>query len=71
VDLQEYNYEIQDIPEKDNAPPDALSRQLGADKGQEDNHGVVVLPPEKFKMATIGHIMTEGKVHVPSLNEVK
>jgi hypothetical protein len=71
VDLQEYDYEIQYIPGKDNAPPDALLRQPGVDKGQEDNQGVVVLPVEKFKMATIGHTTLEGKVHVPLLNEVK
>jgi hypothetical protein len=69
--LQEYNYEIQYVPGKDNALPNTLSRQPGVDKGQEDNQGVVVLPLEKFKMATIGHITPEGKVHVPPLNVVK
>jgi hypothetical protein len=71
VDLQEYDYKIQYIPGKENGPLDVLSRQLGVDKGQEDNQGVVVLPPEIFKMTTIGHITPEGKVHIPPLNEVK
>jgi hypothetical protein len=71
VDLQEYNYEIQYIPGKDNAPLDTLSRQPGVDRGQEDNQGVVVLLPEKFKMATIKHITPEGKVCIPPLNKVK
>jgi hypothetical protein len=71
VDLQEYDYEIQYVPGKENAPPDALLRQPGADKGQEDNQGVIVLPPEKFKVAATGHITPEGKVCIPPLNEVK
>jgi hypothetical protein len=73
VDLQEYNYEIQYMPEKENTPPDVLSWQLGADKGHEDNQGVVVIPPEKFKMtiATASHITLDGKVCVLPLNEVK
>jgi hypothetical protein len=71
VDLQEYNYKIQYIPGKENGPPDVLSRQPGADKGQEDNQGVIILPPEIFKTATIRHITPEGRVHIPPLNEVK
>jgi hypothetical protein len=71
VDLQEYDYEIQYILGKENGPLDALSRQPGVDKGQEDNQGVIVLPLENFKTSAIGHITSEGKVHVPPLNEVK
>jgi hypothetical protein len=71
VDLQEYNYEIQYIPGKDNALLDALSKQPGVDKGQDDNQGIVVLPLEIFKTATIKHTMPEGKVHIPLLNKVK
>jgi hypothetical protein len=71
VDLQEYNYEIQYILGKENAPPDTLSRQPGADKGQEDNQGVIVLPPEKFKTLTIGYMTPEGKIHILLLDEVK
>jgi hypothetical protein len=43
------------------------------DKGQEDNQGIVVIPAEKFKMtiSATKHLMPEGKVHVPPLNEVK
>jgi hypothetical protein len=32
---------------------------------------VVVIPAEKFKISTTSHIMAEGKIHVPPLNEVK
>jgi hypothetical protein len=53
--------------------PDALSQQLGVDKGQGDNQGVVVILAEKFKttISATKHITPEGKVHVPPLNEVK
>jgi hypothetical protein len=73
VDLQEYNYEIQYIPGKENVPPNALSCQPGADKGQDNNQGVVVIPVEKFKttISATSHITPEGKVHIPPLNEVK
>jgi hypothetical protein len=73
VNLQEYDYKIQYIPGKENAPPDALSWQLGANKGQDDNQGVVVVPAEKFKIATLAtsHITPKGKVRVPPLDEVK
>ena len=52
VDLQEYDFNILYIPGKTNIPPDALSRLPGADKGENDNKEVVVLPPEKFVIAT-------------------
>jgi hypothetical protein len=73
VDLQEYDYEIQYVPGKENAPLDMLSQQPGADKGQEDNQGVVVIPAEKFKTAisATSHITPEGKVCIPPLDEVK
>jgi hypothetical protein len=48
-----------------------LSRQPGVDKGQDDNQGIIMLPPEKVKAVTIRHITPEGKVHVPLLNKVK
>jgi hypothetical protein len=71
MDLQEYDYKIQYIPGKENTLLDALSQQPGADKGQEDNQGVVVIPVEKFKILAVKHIMPEGKVHIPPLNKVK
>jgi hypothetical protein len=71
IDLQEYNYENQYVPGKENVPPDALSWQPGADKGQEDNQGVIMIPPKKFWIAMVSHITLEGKVHVPPINEVK
>jgi hypothetical protein len=73
MDLQEYDYEIQYILGKENTPPDVLSWQPGADKGQEDNQGVVVILAEKFKitMSITSHITPKGKVHVPPLDEVK
>ena len=51
ADLQEYDYEIQDIPGKTNIPADALSRPPGADQGKEDNQDITIIPPEKFTIA--------------------
>ena len=53
ADLQEYNFNILYIPGKTNIPPDALSRLPGADKGENNNKEVMVLPPEKFVIATV------------------
>jgi hypothetical protein len=50
LDLQEYDYEILYIPGKENGPSDVLSQPPGADQGKEDNQGIMVLPPEKFKI---------------------
>jgi hypothetical protein len=71
VDLQEYDYEIQYVPGKENGPPDALSQQPGVDRGQGNNQGVVVIPPEKFKIAKVSHITKEGKICIPPIEEVK
>jgi hypothetical protein len=70
IGLQEYNYEIQYIPRKQNAPPDTLSRLPEANQGKEDNQAVMVLPPEKFKAVTITP-EDKDKVHILPLNEVK
>ena len=53
ADLQEYNYEIQHIPGKDNIPPDAPSRPPGVNQGKNDNQQQIVIASEKFKIATI------------------
>ena len=53
ADLQEYDYEIRHIPSKENVPPDALSRPPGVDQGKNDNLQQIVIPPEKYKAATI------------------
>ena len=45
ADLQEYDYEIKYIPGKENTPADALSRPPGVDMGEQDNKGVVMIPP--------------------------
>jgi hypothetical protein len=71
INLQEYDYEIQYTLGKENTPPDALSWQPGADKGQDNNQGVVVIASEKFCIAQVSHITPDGKVHVPPINEVK
>jgi hypothetical protein len=68
LDLQEYDYEILYILGKENGPPDALSQPPGADQGKEDNQGITVLPPQKFKIHTM---MSEGKIQVPLLEEVQ
>jgi hypothetical protein len=71
IDLQEYDYEIQYVPGKENGPPDTLLQQPGMDKGQEDNQSIVVIPAEKFKISATSHITPDGKVCIPLLNEVK
>jgi hypothetical protein len=38
------------------------------DQGKKDNQGIIVLPPEKFKIQTMAG---EGKIKVPLLEEVK
>jgi Integrase zinc binding domain/RNase H-like domain found in reverse transcriptase len=68
ADLQEYDYEILYIPGKTNVPPDVLSQLPEADQGKEDNKDVVIIPEDKFKVATAG---VEGKIKVPNLNEIK
>jgi hypothetical protein len=68
LDLQEYNYEILYIPGKENGPPDALSRPPRVDQGKSDNQGIMVLPPEKFKVQAMS---TNTWIQVPLLEEVK
>jgi hypothetical protein len=70
LDLQEYNYEIMYIPGKENGPPDALSRPLGADQGKQDNQDMMVLPLEKFKI-NVTEDQAKGKIRVLPLEEVK
>ena len=53
-----------------NTPPDALSHPLGADKGEADNKDVVVLPENKFTVAS-ATMKPEGKIIVPPILEVK
>ena len=53
MDLQEYDYEIQHIPGKENIPPDALSHPPGVNQGKNDNQQQIVIPPEKYNAATI------------------
>ena len=52
TDLQEYDYEIQHIPGKQNIPADTLSRPVNVDQGEEDNKNVTVIKPQQFKIAT-------------------
>ena len=68
ADLQEYDFDILYIPGKTNIPLDALSRLPGMDKGENDNKEVVVLPPEKFTIATAP---TQLLIEVPPLDLVK
>jgi len=68
MDLQEYDFDSLYILGKTNIPPDVLSRLPGADKGKNDNKEVVVLPPEKFVIATAP---TQPKIEVLPLDLVK
>jgi hypothetical protein len=68
VDLQEYNFNILYIPRKTNTPPDTLSHPPGADQGKDNNLDIIMLPLEKFKIATMEQ---SDKIHVPPFNMVK
>ena len=68
ADLQEYDFDILYIPGKTNIPPDALSRLPGVDQGKEDNQQVMVLPEQKFKVATTTIV---PKISVPPIDIVK
>jgi hypothetical protein len=64
ADLQEYDYQIQHIPGKMNIPADALSRPPEANQGQDDNQGVMIIPPHRIrttKTATKDTLSQENK----------
>jgi hypothetical protein len=46
--LQDYNLRIKHVPGKLHAAPDMLSRRPDADKGEEDNQDLTLLPPHLF-----------------------
>jgi hypothetical protein len=46
--LQDYNLRIKHVPGKLHAAPDMLSRRPDADKGEEDNQNLTLLPPHLF-----------------------
>lgn len=66
ADLQEYDFLIEYIPGKTNIPSDFLSRSPTADKGKDDNQGIIVIPPERCKV-----LSTKKKIKVPPILEVK
>ena len=51
ADLEEYDFEMVYIPGSTNRPADALSRPPDADKGENDNQDVVMIPPHRIRMA--------------------
>jgi hypothetical protein len=53
ADLEEYDFEMVHIPGSTNGPADALSRPPDADKGENDNQDVVMIPPHRIRMAII------------------
>ena len=63
--LQDYNLEIQHIPGKLHAAPDMLSRRSDANKGEEDNQDLVLLPPKTF-VRVADEVLEEatGKIYV-------
>ena len=70
ADLQEYDYKILYVPRKMNTPPDALSHPPGTNKGETDNRDIIVLPENKFTIAsTITN--SEGKIVIPPILKVK
>ena len=51
--LQDYHLRIKHVPGKQHAAPDMLSRRPDADKGEQDNLDLTLLPPELFiRLAT-------------------
>jgi len=54
VDLQEYDYLVKYIPGKENTPADALSRPDGANTGEQDNKGVIMILPSRCRTAHNG-----------------
>jgi hypothetical protein len=51
--LQDYNLQIKHVPGKLHAAPDMLSQPPNADKGEEDNQDVTLLPSELFIRLTM------------------
>jgi len=51
--LQDYNLMIKHIPGKLHAAPDMLSRPPNADKGEEDNQNLTLLPKKMFAQLTM------------------
>ena len=51
--LQDYHLRIKHVPGKLHAAPDMLSRRPEADKGEEDNQNLTLLPPELFVCSTV------------------
>ena len=57
--LQDYNLTIKHVPGKLHSAPDLLSHPPGADKGQDDNTDLTLLPKELFARLS----STETKEH--------
>ena len=51
TDLEEYDFEMVHIPGSTNGPADALLRPPGADKGENDNQDIVMIPPHRIRTA--------------------
>ena len=51
ADLEEYDFEMIHIPGSTNGPADALSHPSDADKGENDNQDVVMIPPHRIRTA--------------------
>ena len=60
--LQDYNLVIKHVLGKLHAGPDMLSRPPNADKGEDDNTDVTLIPPEAFiRSLDSSHLTEEGK----------
>ena len=51
ADLEEYDFEMVHIPGSTNGPANALSRPPDADKGENDNQDIVMIPPHRIRTA--------------------
>ena len=66
ADLQEYDYKIEYILGKANVTSDFLLRPPKADRGKDNNQGIIIIPPERCRTVSIGN-----KIQVPPILEVK
>jgi hypothetical protein len=75
--LQDYWFEIIHAPGKTHTAADFLSRPMVEDKGQHDNKGITMIPPEAFIRATtepqhtppiVRRIAWAQKQHEPTMN---
>src|ERR1700761_8971632 len=69
AELMEYNFELAHISGKKNGQANTLSRCPDYDQGDNDNKGLVVLPPKFFTKAYATIIMDKKEERTPLSND--